>query len=574
MRHFHYFFRFSFVAVLFMAYQAAIAHDSPHTRKGAGPKYWIAYEQCWITNSPITEDRWQKNIDWMASTFRNYGYDLFCNDGWIETAQTIDAHGYITKYNDDWAHTFAYWAEYLRQKKMQMGIYYNPMWMTKAAYDQNVAVQGTPYKAQDIAGTISFNEPLYWVDTDKAGAKEWIQGYVQHFIDIGATYLRIDFLENYERNYGTAKYRQALAWIKEAAGDRLFLSLVMPNCYHHGATELEYGDMIRIDDDCFDGGWDFVSDRRRGEQRPIWPQYGNAFDGFIGFSDIGGRGQLILDGDFMRMNTLATDEERKFMFSLMVVGGSALAIADQYDTINGHEWVYQNKELLALNEQGLVCKPLSNDPKDVAASSTWVGQLPNGDWIVGLFNREDTPRLRKVDFARDLGIATGQVARIRDLWAHTDLDGAVGGFANTLAPHSCQILRLTTNQKRYEAEVASYMGGARKGNTHFDHSGMAYVDVLDAYGAKTLFAIEVAEGGTHILGLRYGTGTAEPAACLVTVNDGKSERLALPASQQSNTWQHASHKVTLQAGVNYVTVGSTVDAGRGFLLDFVDVVKK
>ena len=80
------------------------------------------------------------------------------------------------------------------------------------------------------------------------------------------------------------------------------------------------------------------------------------------------------------------------MISLMVVGGSALAIADQYDTIDGHEWVYQNEELLALNEQGLVCKPLSNDPKDVAASSTWIGQLPNGDWIVGLFNREDTYR--------------------------------------------------------------------------------------------------------------------------------------------------------------------------------------
>lgn len=56
----------------------------------------------------------------------------------------------------------------------------------------------------------------------------------------------------------------------------------MPHCYNHAKTELKYGDMIRIDDDCFDGDWDFVSNRRRGQQKDHWPQFGNAFDGFIG----------------------------------------------------------------------------------------------------------------------------------------------------------------------------------------------------------------------------------------------------------------------------------------------------
>ncbi len=574
MLHLRYFFRFACLVSLFHFPYFSSAHDGPHTRKGTGPKYWIGYEQCWITNSPIAEDRWKKNIDWMASTFKAYGYDLFSNDGWIEAAQTIDAHGYITKYNDDWEHTFAYWAEYLRQKEMKLGVYYNPMWMTKAAYDQNVEVQGTSYRARDIAGDISFNEPLYWVDTDKPGAKEWIQGYVRHFIDIGATYLRMDFLENYERNYGTTKYRQALAWIKEAAGDELFLSLVMPNCYNHGETELEYGDMIRIDDDCFNGGWDFVSGRRRGEQQPIWPQYGNAFDGFIGFSDIGGRGQMILDGDFMRMNTMTNDEERKFLFSLMVVAGSALAIADQYDTIDGHEWVYQNEELLALHNQGLVCKPLSNDPKDVAESSTWIGQLPNGDWIVGLFNREDTHQIRKIDFVRDLGIADSEIVRIRDLWAHDDLDGSIGGYANTLAPRSCQVLRITTTSKRYEAEVASLIGGVRKGQTRFNHSGLAYVAGFGGDGAKTLFAIEVSEGGPRTLSLRYGSDPAAPAVCTIVVNDESPHQLSLPASQHTNQWQQASLDIELQPGINYIAIANMNNQGVDFLLDFIAVTEK
>jgi len=573
-QHFRQFIRFFIVAYPFVMSQLSVAHDSPHTRKGAGPRYWIAYEQCWITNSPIAEDRWQKNIDWMANNFNHYGYDMICNDGWIEAAQTIDTYGYITKYNDDWQHTFSYWSQYISQKGMKLGVYYNPMWMTKAAYDQNVAVKGTAVAARDIVGSISFNEPLYWVDTDKAGAKEWIQGYVQHFIDIGATYLRIDFLENYERNYGTAKYRQALAWIKEAAGDRLFLSLVMPNCYHHGQTELEYGDMIRIDDDCFDGGWDFVSGRRRGEQRPIWPQYGNAFDGFIGFSDIGGRGQLILDGDFMRMNTMADDEERKFLLSLMVIGGSALAIADQYDTIDGSEWVYQNEELLALNDQGLVCKPLSNNPKDVAASSTWVGQLPNGEWVVGLFNREGTPQIRRIDFARDLGLADGEVRRVRDLWQHTDLENIHGGYAVTLAPHSCRVLKISPRRLRFEAEVASLIGGARKGNTHFNHVGMAYVSGFDADGAKILLAVDVADSGAYTLKLRYSTDQSPAMACYITVNDGQAQRLDLAASVQPNRWQQATSGITLAPGMNYIAVAADGNHGAGFLLDNLEFAKE
>ncbi len=568
------FIRCSTLAGVLVVTHAATAHDSPHTRKGAGPKYWIAYEQCWITNSPIAEDRWQKNIDWMAANFRDYGYDMFCNDGWIEAAQTVDAHGYITKYNDDWTHTFAYWSDYLKGKGMKLGVYYNPMWMTKAAYDRNVTVRGTRHKAQDIVGGISFNEALYWVDTDRPGAKEWIQGYVHHFRALGATYLRIDFLENYERNYGTTKYRQALAWIKEAAGDDLFISLVMPNCYHHGESELAYGDMIRVDDDCFDGGWDFVSDRRRGEQRPIWPQYGNAFDGFIGFSDIGGRGQLILDGDFMRLNTMANDEERKFLFSLMVIGGSALAIADQYDTIDGHEWVYQNQELLALNDQGLVCKPLSNDPKDVAASSTWIGQLPNGDWIVGLFNREETAQVRKVDFARDLGLAADEIVAVRDLWQHADLTDVAGGYARALPARSCQILRITTNSQRYEAEAASLIGQAHHGDTHFNHSGMGYAAGMDADGARVFFAVEAPAGGTYALTLRYGTDGSAASACTVTINDGAGQRVPLPASPHPNTWQAATVSVELQPGLNYLAVGHGADVRSPFRLDYVAIARK
>lgn len=564
--------RFFALFLIFSGITTLSAKDSPFTRKGTGPKYWIAYEYCWINDIPLPEARWKANIDWVNEKFKSFGYDMICNDGWIEAAQTINAHGYITKYSDSWTLDFKYWADYLAQRDMKIGVYYNPMWMTKAAYEQNVTVEGTNHKARDIVGSIPFNEPLHWVDTNKPGAKEWIQGYVNYFIEIGAKYLRIDFLENYERNYGTTGYMQALEWIKEAAGDHIFLSLVMPNCYNHGQTELLYGDMIRIDDDCFGGGWDFVSDRRRGEQRPIWPQYGNAFDGFIGFADIGGRGQMILDGDFMRMNTMANDQERMFLFSLMVMGGSALAIADQYDTIDGHEWVYQNAELIDLNTQGFVAKPLSYDHADVTNNSRWAGQLPTGDWVVGLFNREDANQSMRIDFSKELGLEAEQAGNVRDLWKHADLGVLSGGYVDDLAPHTCTIVKIENNTGRYEAEVASMMGGAHKGVSHFNFSGPGYVENFENPGAKVLYAISVPEKGDYELQIRYANATGNTGTASLYVNDMKTNGLLpLPNLTDWNTWSTVSTSISLQEGMNYIAIQHDSGDNGLFKLDYIQI---
>lgn len=424
------------------------ARDSRFTTKGTGPMYWIAYEYCIDNNIAIPEDRWHKNIDWMSENFKDYGFDMICNDGWIEAAQTINANGYITKYNSDWTNDFRYWNNYIKDQGMKVGVYYNPLWMTRTAHAQNCLVENTDTHTQNISGDHWFNSELAWVDVDKAGAEQWVKGYVRYFIDLGFTYLRIDFLENYENNYGTEKYEKALKWITEEAGDDIFLSLVMPNCHEHAKVELKYGDMIRISDDCWGGGWEFVSDRKRGTADEKWPQYWNAFDGFIAFSDIAGKGQMIMDGDFMRINTMANKDEKQFLFSLMCITGSALAIADQYDTIGDDAWVYQNEELIALNRLGFAAKPISNNIHDKMNSSRWIGQLPDGDWVVGLFNREESSIKYMIDFEKELGIEGGTVDNIRDLWEHQDLGSMSGKYEAVLKPHSCKIIKIKNPSKQ------------------------------------------------------------------------------------------------------------------------------
>ncbi len=67
----------------------------------------------------------------------------------------------------------------------------------------------------------------------------------------------------------------------------VMLSLVMPNQYNHAENELEYGDMMRVNEDVANGGWDnstrgpekgwtndHISGRRRGQWQPDWALVG------------------------------------------------------------------------------------------------------------------------------------------------------------------------------------------------------------------------------------------------------------------------------------------------------------
>ncbi len=436
------------------------ARDSKYTRRGAGPMYWMAYEECFVTDRALSEARYKMNVDWVADNFKEYGFDMICTDGWIEQGQTVNRYGYITKYASDWQNDWAYWIDYNRSKGLKSGIYYNPFWMTRAAYDRNLPVKGTQKNAQDIAGSTKFNDFIYWVDAEKEGAEQWVKGYVQHFIELGFDFLRVDFVNWYENAYGRESYIKMLKWISEACGDKITFSLVMPNCFDHAAEEMKYCDVMRISEDVFGGGFDFVSGRRRGVYQEGWANWGNAFDGFIGFSDVAGRGQFIMDGDFIRLNTAESDSERQFWVSLMAITGSPIAIADQYDTIGENAHFYQNEEILALNKAGFAACPLSMNCGQ-SRSSIWIGQLPDGDWVAGMFNREDSEQTMTVSFSKDLGFAKGTKAMVRDLWRRADLGEQEDMYRVSLQPHSCVVVRIKNPVKRYQCEVAGTCGGAK-----------------------------------------------------------------------------------------------------------------
>ncbi|MEX2462501.1 MAG: carbohydrate binding domain-containing protein [Paenibacillaceae bacterium] len=611
-------------------FESAFARDSVFSRKGSGPMYWIGYENAFDTDAALPEARWVSNVDWVSQNLLPYGYDMVSTDGWIEGSSVTNANGYITKYNDGWTRTWDDMVTYATSKGLKAGVYYNPLWVSPyAVNDATKTVIGNPsIKISDIVNktydfnTVKFRSPsyplgdrfgyssnsandaktLYWLDVTKPGAKEYLQGYVNFFKAKGFKFLRVDFLSYYEdgldgndgsltgKAHGAADYKTALQWMQEACGDDMLLSLVMPNLHGHGTNEVPTGDMIRIDQDVFGGGWDHLSGRSQG-WKDSWSQWANVFQGTTGFSDVSGRGGMILDSDFIRLNKMDSStyaaSEKKTNLSIFAMAGSPLAVADQYDTIGSNLSYYQNTELNELNQNGFFGRPIYNSgvPFYTDGSSRdserWVGQMPNGDWVISLFNRSDVWKTQTINFASDLGIQGN--AFVRDIWGHSNTGLNQTSHSLSLSPHDSSVVKVVPNSlnKRYEAEVASLINGAGINKNHTGYSAFGFVDKFEAKPAgvatsKITFAIDAPKAGTFRMNARYANAMGSNSTGTLSVKDsnnvavGSTQAVTLPTLANWDTWSDKTVNVQLAEGLNLLSIERTASDIGAFNLDYID----
>ena len=428
-----------------------------HTYKA--PLYWSVYEYCYeleqngVANSDmdITPDEWDKIIDWVATELKPYGYDMVCTDGFIPMLAN-DASGYMTHYG---SMSLKDLVAKCKAKGLKVGVYDNPLWIHGP---NETKIEGTDYTfgqlyynhSQTIMNPSAENMWFNWAVAENPGTREYIDGFFKHYSELGIDYIRMDFLSWYEdgkdRNigivghgYGRESYARALSYIAESAKKYgIFTSLVMPHLYNNAEVEARYGNMVRIVADTAGGGWWHCSGQDKGKSYTTWPNCMNMFDGFTYWSGISGRDKVILDGDFIRLNKFETDAEKETVVSLQLMAGGPVTVADQYHTIGNDVRFYTNTEMLELNADRFVGKPLSDKLGD-RDNEVWFGQMTCGDYVVGLFNRDDSPRAYSLDL-QQLGIS-GEWKQ-RDLWLHAD-EGVSSSINATVAPHGCKIVRLS-----------------------------------------------------------------------------------------------------------------------------------
>ena len=420
------------------------------------PLYWSVYEYCYdqerqgVGTIDISPEEWDKIIDFVATNLKPHGYDMICTDGFIAMLAT-DNSGYMTQYGSI---SLKDLVAKCKAKGLKLGVYDNPLWIHGP---RDTKIEGTDYTFGNLYynGSTQVVNPgvddtwFHWIVAENPGAKEYIDGFFKHYKELGVEFIRMDFLSWYEdgkdrgmgvvgRGYGRESYARAMAYIGEAAKKYgIFTSLVMPHNFNDAEIEARYGNMMRIVCDTGGGGWWHTSAQDKGKSYASWPQCMNQFDGFTYWSHLSGRNKIILDGDFIRLNKFDTDAERETVISLQLMAGGPVAAADQYSTIGNNLKFYVNDELLALNKDGFVGKPLSDKLGD-KKNEIWYGQMSNGDYVVGLFNRGDNTASVSLRLS-DIGI--GGEMKVRDLWKHTD-EGKASVVSANIPAHGCKIVKL------------------------------------------------------------------------------------------------------------------------------------
>ena len=431
-----------------------------HTYKA--PLYWTVYEYM-ITNQmagtePIMNmDEWVETLDWIKLNLLPYGYDMVCTDG-AGATYADDGGVYMTRRSATVTRELVRLAH---ERGIKVGIYDNPMWQLNNGTSEDMLVPGTVHTLGSLKYDPTVDKVYYpnveqdwwfnWYIASHPGGRELIDGFFKYYHDLGVDMIRMDFLCWYEegwsrvekdycsRGYGRANYARLLGWCAESAKKYgIFLSLVMPNMYNDAELEARYGHMARIVSDTYIGTWKHTSSDGRGSSWKNWPNCINMFDGFTYWSHLTGKDRLIPDGDATRLNTLENDDEKEFTISIQLLAGGPIAASDRPSTIGDNLRFYQNREMLALNYDHFVGKPM-DDRLNSPGSNIWHGALSNGDYIIGFFNRDDEDQSFDLDFS-ELGLE-GEY-KVRDLWRHRD-EGSATSLHPKVPAHGCKIVKLS-----------------------------------------------------------------------------------------------------------------------------------
>lgn len=309
----------------------------------------------------------------------------------------------------------------------------------------------------------------------------------------------------------------------------------MPNLYNDAELESKYGNMFRIVSDTWEGTWSFTSGYERGKSWPNWPNCRNQFDGFTYWSHLAGKGKAILDGDFTRLNTYASDAEKEFVISLQLLAGGPIAASDRPTTIGDNLRFYTNIEMLALNTDRFVGHPLDKTLNS-QGSNIWHGTMTDGSHIVGFFNREDEPKEFSLHLS-ELGLS-GEY-KVRDLWRHAN-EGMASELHPTVPAHGCKIVKLTNDIQGTDVPEKIYLLGS-----NVDVNGMvtnwdpknptAVVDVID--GEATLVITTTQQESLNVYTATPEQIAAGEADGTLWNNDGPINGTSvIPLSMEESAW--------------------------------------
>ena len=407
------------------------------------PMGWNSWDSFAAT---INEEQARANAVVMADKLLPHGYDIFTVDiQWYEPGAVgfeyrvgvelaMDANGRLLPATNRFPSAaggkgFKPLADYAHALGLKFGIHLM-RGVPRLAADRNLPILGTPYRCGQIADRVNicpWNSDMYGVDMAKPGAQAYYDSVFALIASWGVDFVKVDDIARpYHRNQPEIEaVRRAI----DRSGRPMVLSISPGETPLSAAAHVAtHANLWRISDDFWDEWPLLLSQFRRladwaPHLRPgAWPD-----------ADMLPLGLLALG---KRKTRFSPDEQRTMMTlwsiarSPLIMGGDLRAL--DADTLA----LLTNDAVLAVNQHGTAARQLFRSGNHVA----WISRdTRSGARYLGLFNIGETAD----EVGADLGaLGLPGTARVRDLWAGSDLGEASSRFAVTLPPHGSGLYRL------------------------------------------------------------------------------------------------------------------------------------
>ncbi|MCX6880452.1 MAG: glycoside hydrolase family 27 protein [Verrucomicrobia bacterium] len=389
----------------------------------APPMGWNSYTGYSIA---VTEAELLKNIDFLSEKLLAYGYNTVTVDnGWFLSGQgegvtiKLDAYGRPDSHEHFFPHGLKYTIDHAHHKGVKFGI-----WLlrgiTRRAVDENLPVEGTTYRMQDIVNKKSacpWAAAPWWnygVDMTKPGAQEYYDGLVKKYADMGVDFIKFDDI--------VPNPVEVAAVVKAIAkcGRPIILSLSPGddiNVAHSDAYQ--QANMVRITSDIWDnrGSLETAFKRWEAMQHYTGPEVGSFLD-----MDMVCFGRLMVTDNGGHDCQFTQDQQRSFM-AQRALAASPLMLGGVLYRMDGFSLsLFTNPGILACNRNAVIGKLTHREGKLDVWKTPERGNDKNG-WI-GIFNRDNQPTITEQGL-KNLGLIADGSYVLQDLWTRTKLPVAV-----------------------------------------------------------------------------------------------------------------------------------------------------
>lgn len=430
---------------LFMLTEPTAMADDFHDWAATPPMGWNSWD-CFGTT--VTEQQVKAQADFMAEELKGHGWEYIVVDiQWYEPESkghhyTPDAPLVMDEFSRLMpapkkhpssidGKGFKPLADYVHAKGLKFGIHMM-RGIPRQAVKQNTPIEGTAYRAADIADTSSiceWNPDMYGVDMSKPGAQAYYDSLYKLYASWGVDYVKIDDIS---RPYDATQQAEIEAIRKaiDKTGRPIVFSL-SPGCtpLDKGGHVNQHANLWRISDDFWDN-WPLLFDQFK--RLHDWTPY--RIDGAWPDADMLPLGTI----RFGEPTNFTKDEQYTLMTLWSIARSPLMHGGDMTQTDPFTLSLLTNDEVLAVNQHSTNNRQLFRTDDGLIA---WVADVPDsrGKYLA-LFNTTDAAAKVPVDLTT-IGF-TGPV-QIRDLWEGTALPPTdAGTFSPELPAHGAGLYRL------------------------------------------------------------------------------------------------------------------------------------